>query len=190
MLTQEELITERGVRRVKSMPSSKIKAFLEEFPWIRKIVKKPIAQVYVSRLEPMFLNYSPEFQNNELVEAIFFPLSKYVFRTYENIYLLDKDGKIIIVEVKKHRKRYFIFGPMISKVKKFPAVVRWGSTVHSMLDKMGGKADSVRFILSYYEYEYEDTRTVIVYKLPKGVSMLKWIQGEVEMERGRFQNVC
>lgn len=160
--------------RVESMPSTEIKAFLEEFPWVKGVVKGPITYVCVSRLEPALLNYSPEYPNNGFIRSI-----------GEYIYLLNREAKIITVELKKNRKKYFIFGPIVSKIKKISSVVRWGTTVQSVLDKMGEEVDSVHFILSYYEY----IQTVIIYKLPKGISMLKWIQDEIESEKIKFQNV-
>lgn len=184
MLTQEELSRNQGGGSgiPKSMPPTKIKAFLEEFPWIEKLVKKPITQVYVSKVEPLFLNYSPEMLDGDLILSLFFGFKSMC----ENIYLLDKEGKIIITDAERHRKKYFIFGPIISKIKKFFSVVRQGSTIYSALEELGEKANLVHFIVSYYEY----TEAVIVYKLPKGISMLEWIQNEIESDKTKFRNAC
>ncbi|MCX6735475.1 MAG: hypothetical protein NTZ13_00110 [Candidatus Parcubacteria bacterium] len=47
-----------------TMPQTKIDAFLEEFPLVRHYLKDaPIKQVYVSKIEPALLGYSPRLVN-------------------------------------------------------------------------------------------------------------------------------
>lgn len=174
MLTQKELSEKQCCNAdncPEPMPPTKIQAFKDQFPWIKRYVTGPIAQVYVSRVEPSLLNYSLGWG----LEGFFW--------VYEKIYLLDEKGEIISVEIKRPGKKYFLFGPIVSKTRKVTGVVRYGSSVCSILDGLGEKADSVHFILSYFEY----TQAVIVYKLPKGISMLQWIQNDIESEGANFQ---
>ncbi|MCX6739138.1 MAG: hypothetical protein NT098_03765 [Candidatus Parcubacteria bacterium] len=66
MKTQKEIVNvqENIGQGPGSMPQTKIDAFLEEFPLVRNYLKNvPIKQVYVSKIEPALLNYTPRLVN-------------------------------------------------------------------------------------------------------------------------------
>lgn len=178
MLTQEKIIKKGSWD--SRMPPTKIKAFLQEFPWVGEIIKKPIANVYVSKIEPLLLNYPPA----KVYDGVDIGIFEIIY-IYESIYFINGEGKIITTKVGKNRKKYFIFGPMITKIK-ISNTVRPCSTIYSAFNELGERSDSVRFILSYHE----STQAVIVYKLPKGILMSEWIQRKIESEKVKFQNVC
>ncbi|MFH1178251.1 MAG: hypothetical protein V1711_00795 [bacterium] len=173
MLTQRDLYIkqQKGTGIVMDpdpMPPTKIRAFLEEFPWIRKHVEEPIVQVYVSGVESAILNYSLEGTTSGKIFGI----------TCERIILLNEEGEEVTDEIKKLRKKFFFFGPVIKKVEKISGTVLRDSSVGAVAQRLGEKADLVRYLLSYYEY----TQAVIVYKLPKNASLRQWIDGEVKSE--------
>jgi len=184
MLTQKDLYekqqhgTRVGMDPVP-MPPTKVQAFLEEFPWIRKHVNEPIAQVYVSRVESSILNYFLHSIDIEMFS-----------RMWEKITLLNEKGEEVIGEIKKWRKKFFFWGPPVARIKRISGTIphhdfRTGYTpsVGTITERLGEKADSVRFLLSYYSY----TQAVIVYKLPKGISMRQWIKNETELEKARLR---
>lgn len=178
MLTQKELSKRQGVYIDVSpdpMASTKIRAFMEEFPWVRKHVGGSIVQTYVSGVESSLLNYSPEQINVGLLEPQ---------RISERILLLNGEGEVVTTEAEKKRKKFFFFGPLVSKVKKISGVVFYDSSVGSVANRLGEKADSVRSLLSYYGY----TKAIIIYKLPQGVSLKQWIEREVELEKAKLQS--
>jgi len=183
MLTQKELSERQGgyIYAVPDpMPPTKIQGFMRQFPWIKKYVAGPIVRVYVSGIEASFLNYSPKYISEDWLFFFFFGTSDF---PEEKIFLLDEGKELITVEIEKKRKMFLCFGPTITKMEKVIGVVRHGSSVNSIVEQLGEQADSIHFILSYYRY----TRTVIIYKLPKGFSLRKWIGNETESERARFQ---
>lgn len=173
MLTQKELSKrQHGYidTAPDSMPTTKIRAFMEEFPWIKKNVRGPIVQAYVSRVEPSILNYSPEQIDVGFLGPIWIS---------ERILLLDERYEEVTAITESQRKKFFFFGPLLSRAKKVFGVVFRGFSVGSVARQLEEKADSVHFLLSYYGY----TKAVIIYRLPKGLSLRQWIEGEVESER-------
>lgn len=180
MLTQKELAKRQGGGIDVSpdpMAPTKIRAFMEEFPWVRKYVGGSIVQAYVSGVESSLLNYSPEW-----IDVGFFEPEL----IYERILLLNEEREVVTAEIEKKMKKFFFFGSYVSKIKRISGIVFRGSSVESVVERFGEKTDSVRFLLSYYGY----TQAVIIYKLPKGVSLRQWIEREVESEKIKLQNVC
>lgn len=178
MLTQRELSKRQGGYIDVSpdpMAPTKIRAFMEEFPWFRKHVGGSIVQAYVSGVESSLLNYSPERIDVGLFEPEWIS---------ERILLLDEERKVVTTETEKKRKKFFFFGPCVSKIKRIFGIVLHGSPVGSMVERFGEKADSVHSLLSYYGY----TKAVIIYRLPQGVSLRQWIEGEVESEKVKLQS--
>lgn len=179
MLTQEELSKRQGGYidvSPDSMPPTKIRAFMEEFPWIKKHIEGPIVQAYVSGVESSLLNYSPE----RIDGGIDLFGSNWIF---ERILLLDEEDEEVTAEIEEQRKKFFFFGPVVLKVKRISGMVLPGSSVGSVVERLGEKADSIRFMVSYYGY----TKAVIVYKLPKGVSLKQWIEKEVAREKEEYR---
>ncbi len=92
MKTQVGAIIEQdyNVRGTEEMPRTKIDAFLEEFPHVRNYLKNlPLKKVYVSRIEPAFLNYVPRLLN----AAPFWSLRP--SWQQEQIIFLDEDGNAL-----------------------------------------------------------------------------------------------
>lgn len=175
MITQQTLI-DRQVG--ESMPTTKIKAFLREFPWVNDYIDGGICQVYVSRVEP----------------ELFYRKLKYVdvgglegaALVFEKAFLLDENHELVSLEKEGfyYRKKYFFFGPNIlcKRTIKITGEVK-NTSIKSVLDKMGERAESVYYILSYWEH----TGGVIVYKSPKGMSIPEWIEKQIASERANFQ---
>lgn len=175
MLTQKELSEKQGDCVPDPMPPTKIQAFMEEFPWVKKHVhaQEPIIQVYVSRMESSFLNYSPEEFDIGDVDHV-----------KERIFLLNEENEVVTAEVERRRKKFFLFGPVVSEIKKIYGIVSHDSLVGSTVERFEEKADSIHFILSYYGH----TEAVIIYKLPKGVSLKQWIENEIKQEKEKLRS--
>lgn len=159
------------------MPPTKILAFMNEFPWAKRLVDKhiinQISRIYVQRMESSILDYRPE-------RIEFIGVFSHHFLFNEKIFLLDETGAMVITEIDVPKKKYLFFGPTILKRWKVFGVVPEASSIGSVIELLGGKADTIQFILSYYEY----TETIIVYKLPKkNVSLRQWAKNEIEKER-------
>jgi len=179
MLTQKELSERQGDCVPDPMPSTQIRAFMEEFPWIKKHIGGLIrgggliVQAYVSRMESSLFNYSPEGINVGDVDWIM-----------ERILLLNEKGEVVTTEVERRRKKFFLFGPVVSEIKKIYGIVSYDSSVGSVIEQFWEKSDSVHFIFSHYGY----TGAVIIYKFPKDVSLRQWVKNEIESEKAKLQN--
>lgn len=174
------------------MPKTKVQAFLKEFPWIQDMLDgyrtrkiNPISQVYVSMVEPSLWEYYPK--------EVFIPGDLFFdSRHYQELmFLLDENQKVIMYEKKTElRRKYILFGPRAVKSQICPAVVMdpkfsFGSFI---LKNFGGdaqpKIDIIRFILSYYS----EAKAVIIYKLPKGISLSALMQEHEETERKKIRD--
>lgn len=183
MLTQRDLSKKQCGGNVdpERMPATKIEAFVEEFPWIENFAPGPISQVYVSRIESPILNYSlacpiSDFDGIHLID-----------RVGEKIFLVNKEGKEVIAEIRTQVKRYHFCGPIVTLIKNIRGVITPDypiSNVGSVIEQLGETANSICFLISYYRY----TKAVIVYKLPKGVSISQWIENEIKLEKKQFQD--
>ncbi len=185
MVTQKELMKKQSYwsSRMETMPQTKIQAFLEEFPWIRKHVGRPITQAYVSRIAPQLLE-------QVLQRYDICPVPQETDYVSEYAFLLDKDGQRVDSETEEmiHRKKYFFFGPVETKKKARTVlgVVSPRSSIQSRLCELGKKAQSVHFILSYSEY----THAVIVYKQPQGMTIQDWVRSQIEAEKAQIKSAC
>lgn len=180
MLTQKELSKRQGGYidvGPDSMPPTKIRAFMEKFPWVRKHVGGSIVQVYVSGVESSFLNYSPE-----RIDGDIDPFGSNWIN--ERILLLDEKFEIVTAKVERQRKKFFLFGPIVSKIKSVSGMIFPGASVGSIVERLGEKANSVHLMVSYYGY----TKAVIIYRLPRGVSLRQWIKNEIESEKVKLQS--
>lgn len=174
------------------MPKTKVQAFLKEFSWVQGMLdeyrtrkRNPISRVYVSMVEPSLWEYHPE--------ELFIP-GDLLFdsRHYQELmFLLDEKYEPIMYEKKTElRRKYIFFGPRAVKSQICPAVVMdqrfsFGSFI---MKNFGGetqpKADAIRFILSYYSR----AEAVIIYKLPKGISLLALMEEVERIEREKFRS--
>lgn len=187
MLTQKDVFKNQDARIrtddpvSNPMPWTKIQAFLEEFPWIRRHVNGPIAKVYVSGVEQTILTYRLQ----AIDEGIY-------THNVERIVLLDETGAEVKRKSVTLKKKYYFFGPLVSvKKKEIRGVVtcRPGemgrlSTVSQVVGQLGVRSDRIRFLLSYWD----ETETVIIYKVPKRATLREWIENEVESERSELKN--
>ncbi len=170
-LITQEVLMQRGENQVV-MPSTKIDAFFEEFPWVRKYVKGSITQVYVSRIVPEIVGRHLH--------------SKYFGEGYyeiEQAWLLDASGNLVktIIDKRVECRRYVLFGPKIStrKTIEITGEVDPGESISHRLYHLLEKAGDVDTILSYYD----KIKAVIVYKSPRGLSVKQWIEKQIEAER-------
>ena len=171
MLTQEELV-KNG--KDYCMPPTKIMGFLEEIPWVRKLVSGNIRQVYAQKAESTLLTYRLQKYDYGIVVPEY---------QHEEFFLLDEHGEMVSFKEEKTSKLFFdLFGPVVTREK---TIRGWGvnSTVNSVIQKVWDKADSVRYLLSYYPR----TGAVIVYKLPKNTSLRQWFADETQRERNCFR---
>lgn len=182
MITQQTLIDRQGGYidvPPEHMPSTKINAFLEEFPWVKKYIKEPICQVYVSRIEPDLLDrLLCRIDVGMLFE------SQYL---YEEAYLLDENKELVVLkeERKYFRKRYLFFGSKIlcKRTIRIVGKVVADTSIRSVMRRLGEKAQSVHYILSYYSY----TSGVIIYKSPKNIPIADWVRNKTASEKASFQ---
>jgi hypothetical protein len=161
--TQRDLLK----KQADSMPDTKIRALKEEFPWISNYVDGKITLVYISFVEPSLFCYSPEADDYNR----------------ERITFLDEGKKMVTATTKRQGRKYF-FGPLVDKFEKIDGVVRYGSTIGSVVERLGQESDTIRFIVSYYRL----TKAVIIYKLPKNTTLRQIIEKEVELERTKLRN--
>src|SRR3989344_8551560 len=115
MLTQRDLSGKQHADAGHNpMSPTKIKAFMEKFPWVKKHVAKPIVQVYVSDIESSFLNYFPQWIDiDNLLVGSLFGLSYFC----ERILLLNEKFEVVIAEIEREKKRFIFFGPIVLKKK-------------------------------------------------------------------------
>lgn len=142
----QELLIQRGS---KEMPSTKIQAFLKEFPWVKERVGL-ICEVYVSRITPEII--SRRLQNSGWDNEFGF--------------LIDR------------------FGNLVTETDS--SVLEQYDSIEGKLKEIGDRAKLVRFVLSYHQY----TKAVIVYKVPQGISIIDWIQQQVESEQRKIRKEC
>ena len=158
------------------MPPTKIQAFLEEFPWIRKHVSGEIVQAYVSGVELALLDYSL----THIVDD-----DDWTFISgSEKIFLLDEKGDVVTANMEWKRRKFFLFGPIITRTKVIQGVTSYAyDCVAAVVALLGEMCDSIRYVLSYYGY----TQAVIIYKLPRGVTFTQWIVNQAELEIAEFR---
>jgi hypothetical protein len=190
MKTQDDLLKEMVCgylmvdkhpwRLPKPMPRGKIEGFETEFRWVRDYVTGPIAQAYVSVAEVELIDIHLHYIEREY---------EYGYEKFqEEIFLLNESGNLITAistQTVWHRK-YWGLGSKIPKQQtvRFDGKVS-GGTIRDALSILGDKSQFVRIILSYWEY----TQAVIIYKLPKGVSIAELLKQKVEFERTLFRKV-
>ncbi len=172
MLTQKQILKE-GLEDYQ-MPFMKIQAFFDEFPWVRKqIGNSPVRKVYVSVAEPEITAYRLERRDvGPLV----------VEYVNEKIYLLDKRGNLITLE-QEVLKKWWFFGPETINFKTTHGIVFPNLLVGEVIRDFWKRANDIQYLLSYYRV----TRAVIIYKLPKKVSLKRWFDDQVALERKQFR---
>ena len=205
-ISQKKLV-ESG-KQGYEMPSTKVEAFLGEFPWITShIFQSWIRQIYVSRITPEVLSnnlaahqypYKEKCYNEDGCAYYKHSIGHY----REKVFLLDGSGSVVnhvekkeVVEPAHSRRRLFLLGPIVHFPEKKELVVDEiksceGSgtpkRIKVILDGLKDDADKVRFILSYYE----KTGAVIIYKAPPDILLRKWIQVQIEAERFVLKLEC
>lgn len=188
MLTQKQLCKRQGglLGYLDEMSVAKWRAYTEKFPWLERVmelpwfdkyVESPIIQVYTSEVEYSLLNYYPE---KETVGVMGEFLDEIVL-------LLNKKGEVVTTQIERKRKKFFLFGRTVSKTKTFSGVVNYNFSVGSIVEQLGEKSDAIKFIVSFYA----GTNAVIVYTLPKGVSLKQMfasgIKSEIKSEKAKLR---
>jgi hypothetical protein len=206
-VTQTSLAAETGPET--RMPITKINAFLKEFPWVMKygVPRDDIYNVYVSRISPEIIGRSLESKTFREKVGTEVDLCG-SFDIYENVryteflHLIDEKGNQVcynetsfyqVKAVPAHR-RYWLFGPIVplvpahkeKEMKEIYGKVCYGSTLGDKLVELKEGADSVKFVLSYWD----QTKAVIIYKVPNGITLPQWIQKQIEAEQAGFQKEC
>ena len=170
MITQEQLY------KRDQMAPTKIQGFFVQFPWILRHVKGQIDQVYVSGLESDLLLYKTAGDSSCLAGI----------DHHEELYLLDETGEIIRWTSSETviRRRFYYLGRNVKVIKNwyFNGKIPVGSTLNEVLGHLGNRASVVRYILSYYPHN----KAVILYKIPKNVSLSQWYEDEVKKEASKF----
>lgn len=187
MLTQRQLCKDQGgiTGYLDAMSVAKWQAHAEEFPWLERVIelswfddykKSPIIQVYTSEVEYSLMNYYPEKVTVSIMGEFL----------EEIVLLLDEKGEVITVQRERKRKKFFLFGRTVSKNETFSSVVNSNSSVGSIVEQLGEKSDDIRFIVSFYA----GTSAVIIYTLPKGVSLRQLfadgIRREIKSEKAKL----
>jgi hypothetical protein len=178
MLTQKIL----AKKQAEPMPSTKINAFLKEFPWVQQYASGGISEVYVSQVEPSLLSYRPlkKWQDD--------PGGGCMVRC-EYLYLVDESGKLITREaqIEEISRKYIFFGPKVSRTRT--EIVAIGEVYLDMDDTiptLEDKAVSICFVVSYVG----ETERVIVYRVPKNCSLPEWIEAETKREQESLRKQC
>jgi hypothetical protein len=184
-ITQQQILN-RGNLEHHQMSRTKVEAFLIEFPWVKKYALGQINQVYVSRITPQLTQYEPQ---EQLVGVDPFGGTSYY---YERIYFVDGDGRQVdlVNEIKYMARKYVLFGQRIEKLASSQEaegkIIGKGCSVFSCLQSLEEKAETVRFLVSYYSA----TQALIIYKVPAGVTLSTWIQQQTKAERSTIQHEC
>jgi len=194
------------------MPTTKIEAFLKEFPWVTNFVNKfEILQVYVSRISSLVMahdlanlkipavnQWHPEtYESNEWMETISPEINH-----REHVFFLDQYGSMVkkenihvqIMPAIPARPKTWWFGSDIPavpehKIEKKTIVFGQVSGPENICDKvvkLMDVADSIRFVLSYWN----QSNAVIIYKVPKDVTLPLWIQKQIDDEQAGFKQEC
>jgi hypothetical protein len=190
MKEQMEAISQRKLRELGKhdyeMPFTKIEGFLKEFPWITKYISRAnIRQVYASRI-------TPEIMSDNLSECGY---------AGEQVFLLDAIGYVVnhvekreVVIPAHSRRKFFFFGPVMyipdERVRITDTYQGRNTEYHShikdILDDLKNDANKVSFVVSYFRL----TQAVIIYKVPKGITLSVWIKQQIEAEQAGFKQEC
>ncbi len=172
------MLTQKGPCGKGPMPPTKIRVFLDDFPWVRRYLdEESIAQVHVTRVEPDLLSYAHQHTERDQEFGVLIT-PEYT----EKLYLLDEQGELVTVNFERRsgRRRYWLFGPIVysTEIIEVTGEVGMNSTVMKTLDALGHKAAKrVHFILSHYKGR------VILYKSPKDLSVGEWVNRQLEAEK-------
>ena len=79
-------------------------------------------------------------------------------------------------------KRRFPFGPMISTTRKVLGEVLPSETVWSIVSRLGRASNGIRYFISVYDL----TQAIIIYKVPKSMTISQWFEAEMEKARELF----
>lgn len=142
-----------GCRKERKMEDTvKLRAFIEEFPWIEKIIKEAetrpevhIRDAYVKRVDLKLLEEHPD---------VYFGF--YYF-------LVNKDGEVLC-EVGKTQKRVFFFW-----TKEF---IDESKNVGSALTDIPELAEKVEYVVSAHKMYIK------LCKLPKTFNLLEWTRSQ------------
>ena len=99
---------------MKPMPGTKIRAFFDEFSWVRSYVHPhQVNQVYVSRIDPNVISR----QLSGEMEDVGFESERLVPSYDEHAYLLDDNFKVVTREISvqdEPYRKYVFWGPMVT----------------------------------------------------------------------------
>ncbi len=185
------MLTQSDVNGREDMTKTKIRAFLEEFPWVKSI-DVSIGSAYVSIMEPSMLAY----RGGSVQHGMDSDEGNVVY--IEDIFLIRKNGQFLVRERTTSRKKFWIFGERISSVKEEDVKVNSGDLVESVFEKLTvNELNEVGFLLSVGMWkkvyrplhginsEWSPAR-VIVYKLPTE-KLGNWLYGQFDLERKGFK---
>jgi hypothetical protein len=191
MRTQKETpFTDEPMSRLK------IETFFRQFPWAEEYAYafgRPVTRVYVQRVEPSLLWYERQKQYHEESRGDECGVS-YAVQVEsidsERILLIGGDGKIVnhTEHVSMERRKYFLCGPKISWTEPVVYEVGWiKTTIADALKRLSAdEVATIHFVLSYWE----ESETMIIYKLPNNCSLPEWIEAETKREQKSLQEQC
>lgn len=165
------------------MPSTKIEAFLREFPAItRHIEKTEIRQVFVSRVTPEIINMELVQRAEDCGDILFGSVRNI---PHEQIFLLDEEFNLVsrnYTQKGKTKKKHLFFGPNVTApdvVVKVEGMVKYPNTIENKLVELEQVANKIVYMLSFCDLN----GVVILYKSPKGISIPEWIAQQIEKEK-------
>ncbi|HEX8946609.1 MAG TPA: hypothetical protein VF829_00090 [Candidatus Paceibacterota bacterium] len=180
MLTQRELWLQ-GLP--ESTSAAGIGALRSKHPWISRYVPdtRPILWAFEERATPALLDYRSRGTGADAHRGF-----------GETMWLVNKHGKLVIFDeeerVQKPQEEYprrflwffLVFRMLVLGTRKIRGIVQTGEYVEAVVRRIGAKADSVRYVLSYDTA----TKAAIVYTVPK--RMLRWLKEETSRTEDTF----
>jgi hypothetical protein len=108
---------------------------MKKFPWIRKHLRgEPIDEVHFSEIDLSFLQYA--------LETIECP-DGMDMTPDEMIFFLDEKGDLVVAETtERFRKKFFLFGPSVRVIAKYPGIADFKSSVESVRKWIAAKTAS------------------------------------------------
>jgi hypothetical protein len=172
MRTQNEVYDH--LKQFPPMPITKISAFLEEFPWVKRYVHpRDISRVFVSRIGSGLLDKNLAAKVGDCF-------------VQEMLLLLDEKYELVSLSKKiplPHRRFFTGSKVIINKTVTFSGRVEHWTTISKAFDFLGQEVSRIRFIFSYFR----PTGTVIIYRPPKEFTITDWMRAQIETERKHLQ---
>ena len=172
------------------MPVTKIRALFEEFPWLQQYASPTKATaIYVRRVDESILG-DPQ-QGQELTSCPSYDGEREVRTVVAKVRILDPNGVELmrvgqtLVSTAKLPWYIALFGPAQPEHQ----VRRFDETVYDALLRLGSSADKHKghFMISIIKFSSGEEH-VTVYKAPKGMDLVTWLEKAMEERRKEVKN--